>query len=119
MFMGPLCLVLHHRNEKIPTKMTADEIIAITQLADKCDCSRALRLAAGFWFDGHIKTTYPNADAKLLSTAYKLKHPKLIQAWGVELVLHATYSVDTLVPYDRSLPSTLLGKFHLSSLLPL
>lgn len=109
--MRILCLVMHLENEKIPVKMTPEQITEIAELSDKYDCLKALRLAAGLWFEGHIKAMDPERDAKLLSAAYILKHPGLIQAWAIELVMHGTCSAKALASVHTRLPTGTICKF--------
>jgi BTB/POZ domain len=44
-----ICAIIHHRNQKVPQTLAADDVFGIAVTADKYGCVGALKFASGNW----------------------------------------------------------------------
>lgn len=77
--MTIICAVIHHRNDIIPERMSSDEVLQISVLADKYDCKVALKHAIHHWLD-HRNAVSLKDLMKLMTAAYLLNHSQAFSA---------------------------------------
>jgi hypothetical protein len=61
-----ICAIIHHRNQKVPQTLAADDVLGIAVMADKYGCVGALKFASGNWLRPLQNEAH---DLMLLATA--------------------------------------------------
>ena len=68
------CAALHQRNDLIKDSITADEIYDVAMLADKYDCTTALKHTATSWFNSFSDQQIQQAPVSMALAAYRFDH---------------------------------------------
>lgn len=92
-----LCQILHLRNEKIPRKPDAAHILEVAKLADKYDCTEAIKPTADTWISQYLDTPNCSTIYTLLVAAYYLQHAQCLQQLSSKLVLNSKEPVNALL----------------------
>ena len=100
--MAVLCAALHQRNDLIEHSLTADEMYNVSLLADKYDCTTALKHTATSWFNSFSDQQIHKAPVLMALAAYRFDHA---EAFGrITNVLVKTSSLSAFKNMDGPTP---------------
>lgn len=89
--MNVICCIIHHRNDLVPSEISASDILQVAIVADKYDMLTALKYAAGAWLKMRPDAGTPEAESilfmgNLLAAAYLFRDPEQFQAIALRLM---------------------------------
>lgn len=85
--MWTICCIIHHRNDLVPPRMTAEEILQIAILVDKYDLKVALKFASVEWLKPRVNATRADMGF-LLAANFLFDNPDVFIAHIMALILH-------------------------------
>lgn len=86
-----ICCIIHHRNDLVPSDISASDILQVAIVADKYDMLTAFKYAAAAWLKMRPEAGTPEAESilfmgNLLAAAYLFRDPEQFQAIAFRLI---------------------------------
>lgn len=89
--MWTICCIIHHRNDLVPSHLTAKEILQIAILVDKYGLEIALKYASVEWLKPRVNATRVDMGL-LLAATFLFNNSDMFIAHIIALILHHSWS---------------------------
>lgn len=87
-----ICNILHLRHKEIPQKPPVDQIYQVAVLADKYNCSAALKTTVAHWFDSRQARMFASETVIAFASACILRQREAHRRLGEQLIMDHRHS---------------------------